>query len=239
LLLADNRLDEGIAALQRARVLLPDNKDIQATLASAIKAQSARPNLAALQRAVAENPKNALAHYRLGEAYKHYGKFAEAFAEFRTAYELAPNQFEAMLEYAFALQEQKRYEEALHVYQKFYADKPDSQEKHFYLGSTYYQLKQYAAAIPHFVKVLDINPNATFSAWLLALCYEATGQLKQAIAALEHLLIYDSNNSSAWHELGLLYLHQKQPEKAVQCHEKLQTLNPGMAESLGRKLEGK
>lgn len=239
LLLADNRLDEGIAALQRALALLPDNRDIQATLASALKARNERPDLATLERAVRDNPRNAPAHYRLGSAYKLYGKTAEAFAEFRAAYEIAPEQFEAMLAYAFALHEQKRWEEVLQVYQKFYANQPDSHEKNFYLGSTHYELEQHTAAIPYFVKVLNKKPDATFSAWMLALSYEATGQKKQAIATLEHLLTYDANHSTAWYELGLLHLHQKQTEQARQCHEKLQKLNPGLAESLGRKIENR
>lgn len=238
LLLADNRLEDGIAALQRALVLLPGNRDIQATLASALKARNERPDLAPLERAVRENPRSAPAHYRLGSAFKLYGKSAEAFAEFRAAYELAPDQFEPMLAYAFALHEQKRLEEVLQVYQKFYANKPDSHEKNFYLGSTYYELEKHAAAIPYLVKVLNKKNDATFSAWLLALSYEATGQMKEAVATLEHLLVYDANNSSAWYELGLLSLRQKQMEQAKRCLDKLQKLNPGLAESLGRKMEG-
>ena len=239
LLMADNRYDEAIVVLQRALALKPDDQDIQHTLGSAQKAVQNRPDLAKLQGDVVKYPKNSAAHYHLATAYDYYGKRDKALTEYHLAYELEPERLEAMRGYAFALQTTKQYEKALQVFQKFYANKPDSQEKHFYLGSVYYDLNNYTEAIKHLSKVLEIKPEATHTAWLLAEAYAANGQPENAIATLEQLLQRAPDYANALHQLGILYLNKGQTQKATQCYQKLHPINPGLAESLGRKIEGR
>ena len=238
-LIGDGQYDEGISVLKRALAIQPENKDIQATLANAIRASSNAPDLIALQREAAQNPTSAKAHYDLADAYEYFHKKDEALIEHRQAYKLMPDNFNVMLGYAFALTDHKQLEEALRVYQDYYQEKPDSSDFHFYVAGIYQELKKYPEAIAHYTKVLEVKPDANFSSWQLVLCYEATNQGEKVRETLEQLLKYTPDNANALHELAILYFNKNRKVEAFQLIERLKKVNPGMAESLLQKIEGK
>ena len=77
------------------------------------------------KKVIKMNPENAIAHKDLGVIYLNQRLFDYAEDEFRTAMELAPNDFDIIFEYANYLYSVSKYEEADEYYDKALAIKDD------------------------------------------------------------------------------------------------------------------
>lgn len=235
----EGQFQESIAILKRALELQPNNKDVQATLASVTNAAVNAPNLIELENEVAKHPDNAQAQFRLATAFNFSGNQEAAFPHYFEAYKLEPDTFDMMLYYSFALQHRKEFEEALKVIQKYYESKPDSMEKNFYQAMLYQDLKRYPEAIRHYRKVLEFKPKADASMWALATCYESIEDWDKAQETLERLLKLKPEHVQALHELAILYYNKKRIPESMELIERLKKINPGNAERLLMQIQGK
>ena len=66
---------------------------------------------------------------------------------------------------------------------------------------------------------------------LLALCHYMMGQHVQAIRAYEAALAAGSKSPRLWHNLGLCYEENSQPDKARECFAKAESLRHFESES--------
>jgi len=88
-----------------------------------------------------------------------------------------------------------QFEQAATTYTQLITQLPDAKEGYFNRGLCYYRLQQYTNAIPDFDKCLQLDSTTGDALLMLSLCYEHTGQLKQAIAGYEKLKETGTNST--------------------------------------------
>lgn len=117
----------------------------------------------AFKTALKYDPKNVTALYNLGITNYELGKKKLAIENLKAAAEAAPagNKFLAYYKLGEIYQEQKKYPQAIEVYQKSIQDDPTMWNSHFKLGQLYEKTKQKDLALEEFKKASVFNPNST------------------------------------------------------------------------------
>ncbi len=125
-----------------------------------------------LLRAVALNPKFALAHYNLGEVFLATGRVPEALAQFDIQVALDPGDPIAQYNFGNVLLQQGLPEDAIPRLQKAVNIRPGAADFHLKLGDAFRQTGRAAEAISQYEKALQILPRfvqaASSLAWMLA-----------------------------------------------------------------------
>jgi tetratricopeptide (TPR) repeat protein len=85
---------------------------------------------------------------------------------------------------------------------------------HFQLGRLYYQKKEWANAIPHFLHGIDRNDFRLQSQFMLGNCYLQTGDYRYAISTFSPIL-YFSRNVEILNNLGVTYLRTQDNMSAI------------------------
>ena len=80
-------------------------------------------------------------------------------------------------------------EEAVELWAKFVALIPDNPEAFVHLGTAYFQLKNYKAALRASQKALALNPNLKEALYNYALCEFAIGDIRNVVVFLKNLLV--------------------------------------------------
>jgi tetratricopeptide (TPR) repeat protein len=79
--------------------------------------------------------------------------------------------------------------EAVDLWERLIARKPNMVEAFVHLGTAYFQLKNYQAALQAAKKALEIAPNLKEAVYNYALCEFIVGDIRKSIACLENLLV--------------------------------------------------
>ena len=80
-------------------------------------------------------------------------------------------------------------EEAIELWGKFIALKPDIPEAFVHLGTSYFKLKNYQAALQAAKKALELNPDMKEAIYNSALCEFVIGDIGKAVVCLKNLLV--------------------------------------------------
>ncbi len=94
-------------------------------------------------------------------------QFEASMQKFLKASDLAPDKEDVYEQYGISLYRDKKYNQAIVVLDISKPSENRVPEKHFYMGSSYFELKDYAKAVEHFDKVLasgnkSFGPTAAF-----------------------------------------------------------------------------
>ena len=79
--------------------------------------------------------------------------------------------------------------EAVDLWERLIALKPNMAEAFVHLGTAYFQLKNYQAALQAAKKALELAPNLKEAIYNYALCEFIVGDIRKSIACLENLLV--------------------------------------------------
>ena len=90
---------------------------------------------------------------------------------------------------------------------------------------TEYKTQNYDFAIPHLNEAVEVSPDFTDAYHMLAVCYDKRGDVKKAINNYEKALA-EKEDEKAFYNLGLLYLSNKQGDKALKAFQKSVALSP-------------
>ena len=107
---------------------------------------------------VAKNPAAEVAHYNLGLALKHRGRFQEAIGHFEQALQLKPDSADTHNNLGATLWQVGRAQEAMGHYELALRIKPDSAEAHYNLGLASAQAGRIEEAIDHWSRRCEANP---------------------------------------------------------------------------------
>ncbi len=128
----------------------------------------------------------------------HYGPLFEVnkFQKMQTYYRMGKNKLFELGDNPIALRELAiqagilgKTAEAINLWERLIAMKPNMAEAFVHLGTAYFQLNKYQAALQAAKKALELAPNLNEANYNYALCEFITGDIRKSIACLENLLI--------------------------------------------------
>jgi len=176
------------------------------------------PSCAGLNQKKESQKKSANAYYQLGVQHLDEGDYQNALIEFRKAESLQADDPRIHDAKGIVFYYMERFDEAEKEYKKAISLQKDYSKSYVNLGSLYARQEKYAEAIEQYRKALE-NPFYETPAKALhniGLCYEKTGNIKEAESSLLEAVHQDPNLMRAYLDLGRLYYQNNQIEKAVQ-----------------------
>jgi tetratricopeptide (TPR) repeat protein len=130
----------------------------------------------------------------------------------------------------------KNMEEAIAWYKKTLDINPKERKGNFGIGYCLNSTGQYEAAIPYLKTAIDSEPNYTAALVELGYSHYKTDNYNEAIAYLTTAAGLNNRNINARYYLGLVYLKQKNKEKAQQMADELKNLGSKYSEELQKKV---
>ena len=128
----------------------------------------------------------------------HYGHLSEVnnYQKMQTYYRMGKDKLFQMGDNPVALRELAiqagilgKTAEAIDLWERLIALKPNLAEAFVHLGTAYFQLKKYQAALKAAKKALELAPDLKEANYNYALCEFIVGDIRNSIACLENLLI--------------------------------------------------
>lgn len=193
-LLIHRTLGPAIEVFQDAVKRYPDSPRLAIGLGMALYAHGNYDDaVKSLIRAADLNPSDPSCYVFLSRAYDSSPSQAdEVIQRFRRFSELQPRNAKALYYYAMSLWKGKRAEDPtldLHqiesLLKKSIELDPKMAEAHLQLGNLYSGQRQYAAAIPEYVRALELNSNLADAHYRLAQAYVRTGKKDLAQAQFQ------------------------------------------------------
>ena len=187
--------------------------------------------MAEYNRALQINADDAKTHNNMGNVLSNTARYTEAIREYKISLELDPNLTEAYRNIANAYRQTGYYAEAIAALKKALMFEPKSDELYAQLGETYVTAKDYDAAIPQFVRSLEIKATSGVSA-SLAYTYLQKGQIDYAIAQFKIALRSDPLNTNLYYGLGQSYNKLGKIDDEIAAYKQAISINPKMAGAL-------
>ena len=168
---------------------VPNSIETWETLASMyINAQTLVPEAnqwaeKTLKKAIELEPTNPTFHWRLGNVYAYSGKNKKAEESLRKAIKLKPNYVIAYIHLSQVLASQKKYSEAISLYQPILPIVRDAPQALFNLGRLYYNRGQEGdlnKAEQAWKRSVNLSPDYANALYALGLLYEKQGNTAKA-----------------------------------------------------------
>ena len=121
---------------------------------------------------------------------------------------------------------QKKFAEALALYQEILAVDPNLAFIHFNAGNCHYHLQNFEAALQSFREAVRLKPDFFEAYTNLANTYGRLKRFDEGIPIIENAIRSYPANGPLFLSLGLLYLNSGQVAKAVKCLEKAVSADP-------------
>jgi serine/threonine-protein kinase len=242
---ARGQIDEAFASWKKAVELDPRNVEAQTSLAAYLSEfkRDYDGAIACCHRALAINPKHAMAHANLGDALAGKGQVEEAIASFKKALEFDPKLVQAHIGLGALFCDQKGdYDAAIACLQKALGCDPRSAAAHCNLGHALRLKGQLDEAIAFGRKAIELNPKDATAHSLLGAALAQKGHNNLAIASFRQAIALDPKLAAAHINLGLALQYKGQLDEAIACYKKGIALEPKHFQShynLGQALSAK
>jgi tetratricopeptide (TPR) repeat protein len=163
----------------------------------------------------------ARAYVNLGKAYGAIDNHLKAENLLRQAIELEPDDGHAYLSLGASLENQKRYGEAIAIYQKSAGLKGTNQATlHKNLATAYYKSTDFSKSVYHAQKSIALNPYDYSIYSTLGAAYFKTGDLRLAETTLEEGVRLFPEKGDLYVQLGTVYENQNRLPEAVAILQK-------------------
>lgn len=121
----------------------------------------------------------------------------------------------ASIETGVALFNEKKYVEAIEIFESVQPGHPQEWYSLYYLGSSYIMLKDYPSAIEHLELALNLKPTETQVMHALGVAYFKLGNLNMSKAYYAAVLEIDPNDAEARGLMDIMAnLERQQPDNA-------------------------
>jgi tetratricopeptide (TPR) repeat protein len=165
--------------------------------------QSLRQTILALQKAVRQNPENAMAHYHLGMAYLHMSRNLEALETFQKAVSLEPELAPIHAGRGVACSRLGKNLQALSAFRRALLLNPDDALSHLNLGITYRRLGRHHRGMQAIIQAIRLEPDSPEAHYELGL---ANLSLHNRASALEeYKILLKLNQKMAYKLFSLIY----------------------------------
>lgn len=162
----------------------PEAAEIRAAL---VKCDDSPENLAAMEKALATDPKNPALLSCLGAAYRRTDP-KRSLELYGQAAQLEPKNIDHAIGFAGALVQARRFDEAVLVYRRILAVSPDNFTVHTGLATALYELKRYPESLLEFDWIIERKPELAVAYYFIATAKDASGRYVEALAAYEKFL---------------------------------------------------
>jgi tetratricopeptide (TPR) repeat protein len=224
------RLDEAVAACEKAIDLDPQLAPAYSTLGNALADQKRLAEaVAAHQKAVKIDPRSALAYASLGNALREQKRLAEAVTACQKAIDLDPRLAPAYNYLGATLRIQKRLAEAVAAHQKAIDLDPHFAAAYNNLGLALADQERLAEAVAAHQKAVKIDPRSAPAYANLGAALHGQKRLDEAVAACQKAIELDPQYASAYTNLGAALHDQKRLTEAVAAFQKAIELDPNDA----------
>ncbi len=140
---------------------------------------------------------------RLGWLNYMAGNFNESIAFYKKTMELMPYADEAKFGYIFPLSALGKWDEVISVYSQILENSSHNTKAMYYLGSIYYNRKQYDKALSYFKQLVDLYPFDFDGLYMYAWTNLQLGNKKEAKILFQKALLHKPNDIPAQEGLEL------------------------------------
>jgi len=232
-LAAEDRLPEGATNLQKQLGRAFDDLSRKFIWPEGVFfSRPSKPGLKAAQRAVALDPDNLGAFFRLGMAQIALAYGEEALAAFQRALQMDPENAAGWHGQGLAHNNLGQYEEAVKSFKRALELKPKAVTPWLQLGRSYSALGHYEEAMEAYQQVmnLDPHPEVALRAWNgLGAIYRQLARYDEAIGAFQKAVELDPKDVYPHARLGTIYQLTGRLEEAQQVYRHVVELRPDKA----------
>jgi len=206
---------KAVEAYEKAAALLPKEAVLWSNLGmSYYRAQRADEALTALERACRLDPKNAEIHANLGAIRRQKGQAEKALVNLRWAVKLAPKE--------------APYHNNLGLAYRVAGSESQDEGK---------RGKYFAAAVDHFKKAIELDPNQPRYYFNIAVVYRRWEKVDDAIKYYELALQKEPDMVGAWYDLGHMHRLNHDNDKAIDAFSKYLELTGGKDPKADKEVE--
>lgn len=174
------------------------------TVATVARNQVWRSEISLWEDNVRKSPYNARGHNNLGVAYRHKGRFDEAFTQFMTVLDIDPAMVEAYFNIGMIHENNGDIEEALKAYRKCLETKPSMPAPHSNIGNIYFQQNRYPEALQEFDAAIALEPDFERLYYGRGQVLSAMGRKDEAARDFRRALQINPSFSAAAEQLKLV-----------------------------------
>ncbi len=227
------RLDEAIVEYRKAIALNPKDVYTHKNLGNALRQKGQLDEaIGELKQAILLDPKEFQAHYLLAVVLRDKGGSDEAIAEWKKAIELDPKSTEAHYNLGRALQDKGRVDEAIAEWNEVVKLNPKSAVAHYYLGLSMQTRGHHDEAERAYREAVRLDGERHGAAIdALAQLLVSRGNLKEAIATYQRILILNPTHASAHYHLGMALKAKGDHHQAIAAFEETVRRQPDFAEA--------
>ncbi len=223
-----------VTSLQEALKGMPDDVNITYELAQSYEKAGQMEHAAETYYKLAElSPKDARIYYNTVINMYNSAKMPDKAAE--AAYKMValnPNDPDALFNLGFMLVQMKKFTEAIEVLDKVIALTPGMEYAHLNKGFSLYSLKQYRNAIKAYTNTVELFPENADAWMFLGMSHMQLKSWDKAVESLRKSMELRPESGNAYYNLAICYLNLKDNYSARDIYNKLQSVDPGLAQKL-------
>ncbi len=161
----------------------------------------------------------------LGEACRRAGMFESAADAWQVAFGLDPNNTVSAQQFAIALCDVERLDEALAVLERAVELRPEDASSHAFMGRVLLRRKDYGFADRVLRHALSIDPNNVEVRYDLAVTHLGKGETEEAMCEMELITRLEPGNEKANVDLAVLRLSMREYDDAEQRFRQVLAMN--------------
>ena len=177
------------------------------------------------------NPKNADAHYNLGNALAQKGLLKEAITSYREALRTDSDLNAAHFNLGIVLFNNGQIDEAIVEYREALRSNPDFDAAYVNLGVALYKKGLVDKAIEAYRQAIKINPHFSEAFYKLGITFLAKNNLDDAIQSFKDAVRITPQYAEAHNNLGTTYMRKGQIDDAISAYGKAVLAKAGFADA--------
>jgi tetratricopeptide (TPR) repeat protein len=225
---------DAVISFQGALKGIPDDVNITYKMAQSYEKAGQFEQAAETFYKLAEiSPKDARVYFNTVINMYNSAKMPDKAAEAaRKMVGLNPDDPDALFNLGFMLVQMQKYDEAIEVLDKVIALTPGMEYAHLNKGFSLYSLKQYRKAIEAYTKTVELFPENADAWMFLGMSHMQLKSWGKALEPMQKSMEIRPESGNAYYNLAICYLNLKDNYSARDIYNKLQSVDPSLAQKL-------